>query len=131
MDPDRQEDVVDEQLGRLVGMAERRQHRASETANRGIVETQGIVAQIANSRHVGVVSDRVERATREVKKQNVLGLVEKSNRIALQVMDTSLAGPHIADGHEPPILPIYSIGVIAKRQSDECSIRRRSPSRCP
>jgi hypothetical protein len=122
MYPDRQKDMVDKQLARLVGMAERRQHRPPETANRGVVETHGVVAQIANSRRVGVVSDRVERATREVKKQNVVRLVEKSNRIAFQVMDTSLASPHVADGHEPPILPIYSIGVIAKRQRDQKSI---------
>jgi hypothetical protein len=122
MYPDRQKDVVDKQLARLVGMAQRRQHRPPETANRGVVETHGVVAQIANSRRVGVVSDRVERATREVEKQNVVRLVEKSDRIALQVMDTSLASPHVADGHEPPVLPIYAIGVIAEGQSDEKSI---------
>src|SRR5580692_4647505 len=47
MDPDRQEHMFDEQLIRLVGMAKRRQHRPREVANRGVVETHGIVVQIA------------------------------------------------------------------------------------
>ena len=57
MDPGRQEHVVDEQLARLVGMAERRQHRARKTTNRGVIDTHGLMVQIANLRRIGVVSD--------------------------------------------------------------------------
>src|SRR5258705_840947 len=80
MYPERQENVVDEQLVRLVGTAERRQHRAPETGNRGVIANHGLMVKISNSRRVRVVSDRVQRATRQIKKQVVVRLVEKSYR---------------------------------------------------
>jgi hypothetical protein len=95
MYPDRQKDVVEKQLVHLVGMAERRQHRPPEIDNRGVVNTHGLVTQLPNLRRLGIVGDRVQCAARQVKKQNVVGLVEKSNRIAFQVMDTSLASPNV------------------------------------
>jgi hypothetical protein len=52
--PDRQEDMVEEQLARLVRMAERRQHRHPEAGNRSVVDGHGLVVQIADSRRVGV-----------------------------------------------------------------------------
>ena len=58
MDPERQEDVIDKQLVHLVGMAERRQYRRSETGNCGVLDSHGLMVQIANSRRVGIVSDR-------------------------------------------------------------------------
>ena len=103
-------------------MAERRQYRRSETGNCGVVDTHGLIVQIANSPRIGVVSDRVQRIARQIEKQMVVGLVDKSNRIAFRVMDRSLTRPHIAHGHLPPVLPIYSIGVITERQIDEKSI---------
>ena len=64
MYPERQEDVVDEQLVRSVGMAERRQQHPSETGNRVVVDTYGLMVQIANLRRVSIVSDRIQRAAR-------------------------------------------------------------------
>jgi hypothetical protein len=43
MYPERQEDVVDKQLVRSVGMAERRQQHPSETGNRVVVDTYGLM----------------------------------------------------------------------------------------
>jgi hypothetical protein len=43
------------------------------------------------------------------------GFVEYSDRVAFEVMDTSLTNPHVAYGHEPRALPIYSMGIVAKR----------------
>src|SRR5689334_5899922 len=122
MDPERQEDVVDKQQVHLVGMAERRQYCPSETGNCGVVDGLGLMVQIANSRRVGVVSDRVQRATRQIKKQVVVRLVEKSYRIAFQVMEINLTSPHVTHRHLPSVLPILAIGKIAKRQSDEISV---------
>ena len=68
MHPDRQQDVVDKQRVGLVGMAEGGQQQAPQAGNRDVVDTRpGLIAQIANSRRVGVVSDRVQRRTRQIK----------------------------------------------------------------
>jgi hypothetical protein len=58
MRPDRQQDVVDKQRVSLVGMAEGGQQQAPQAGNRNVVDARaGLIAQIANSRRVGVVSD--------------------------------------------------------------------------
>jgi hypothetical protein len=60
MHPDRQQDVVDKQPVSLIGMAEGGQQQAPEAGNRAVVDTRaGLIAQIANSRRIGVGSDRV------------------------------------------------------------------------
>jgi hypothetical protein len=60
MHPDPQQDVVDKQRVGLVGMAEGRQQQVPQAGNRAVVDTRaGLIAQIANSRRIGVVSDRV------------------------------------------------------------------------
>jgi hypothetical protein len=56
MYPEPQEDVLDEQLVRSVGMAERRKHCPPEAGNRGIIDTHRLVVQIANSSRVRVVT---------------------------------------------------------------------------
>jgi hypothetical protein len=122
MDPERQEDVVDKQLVHLVGMAERRQYRRSETGNCGVLASHGLMVQIANSRRFGVVGDRVQRATRQIKKQVVVRLVEQSYGIAFQVMEINLTSPQVTHRHLPSVLPVLAVGKIAKRQSDEISI---------
>src|SRR6266436_7808158 len=122
MDPERQEDVVDKQLVHLVGMAECRQYRRSETGNCGVLDSHGLMVQIANSRRVGIVSDRVQRATRQIKKKVVVRLVEQSYGIAFQVMEINLTSPQVTHRHLPSVLPILAVGEIAKRQSDEISI---------
>jgi hypothetical protein len=99
MYPDRQEDMVDEQLARLIGMAERRQYCPPETGNCGVVDSHGLMVQIANSRHVGLVCDRIQRATRQIKKQVVVRLVEKSYGIAFQVMEINLTSPQVTHRH--------------------------------
>src|SRR6266853_3434156 len=124
MDPERQEDVVDKQLVHLVGMAERWQYRRSETGNCGVLDSHGLMVQIANSRRFGVVGDRVQRATRQIKKQVVVRLVEQSYGIAFQVMEINLTSPQVTHRHLPSVLPILAVGKIAKRQSDEISIFR-------
>src|SRR3984893_11062536 len=56
----RQQDVVDKQPVSLAGMPEGGQQQAPEAGNRDIVDTRtGLIAQIANSPRVGLVSDRV------------------------------------------------------------------------
>src|SRR5260370_30697189 len=112
MDPERQEDVVDKQQVHLVGMAERRQYCPSETGNCGVIDSHGLMVQIANSRRVGVVSDRVQRATRQIKKQVVVRLVEKSYPIAFQVMEINLTSPQLPHRHFPCLPPISAIGEI-------------------
>src|SRR5258708_17910454 len=58
MHPDRQQDVVDKQPVSLVGRAEGMQQHAPQAANRDVVDARaGLIAQIANSRRVAVVSD--------------------------------------------------------------------------
>ena len=123
MHPDRQQDVVDKQRVSLVGMAEGGQQQAPEAGNRDVVDARaGLIAQIANSRRVGLVSDRVQRRTRQIKSQRVIGLVEESGGISLQVMETTLASPQVAHRRSSAILPIFAIGKIAEVQSDEKSI---------
>jgi hypothetical protein len=64
MRPDRQQDVVDKQWVSLVGMPEGGQQQPPEAANHEVVNAHaGLLAQIANSRRVGVVRDRVQRHT--------------------------------------------------------------------
>jgi hypothetical protein len=81
--------------------------------------------QIANSWSVGVVGDRVQRAARQIKKHNVVGLVETRDRIPFQVMDASLTGTHVGHGYYPAFFPILASGIITKRQRDEKSIFAR------
>jgi hypothetical protein len=70
MHPGRQQDVVDKQRVSLVGMAEGGQQQVPQAGNREVVEARaGLLAQVANSRRVGVVRDRVQRRTRQIKKQ--------------------------------------------------------------
>jgi hypothetical protein len=67
MQPGRQQDVVDKQRVSLVGTAEGRQQQAPQAGNRDVVDGRaGLIAQIANSRRVGVVSDRIQRRTRQI-----------------------------------------------------------------
>src|SRR5260370_38423579 len=124
MDPEREEEVVDKQLVHVVGMAECRQYGRSETGNCGGLDSHGLMVQIANSRRVGIVSDRVQRATRQINKKVVVRLVEKSYGIAFQVMEINLTSPQVTHRHLPSVLPILAVGKIAKRQSDEISIFR-------
>jgi hypothetical protein len=77
MHPDRQQDVVDKQPVSLIRVAERGQRQAPQAGNRDVVDARaGLIAQIANSRRVGLVSDRVQRRTRQIENQRVIGLVE-------------------------------------------------------
>jgi hypothetical protein len=123
MYPDRQQDVVDKQPVSLVGIPEGGQQQAPQAGNCGVVNGRaGLIAQIANSRHVGLVSDRVQRHTRQIKKQSVIGLVEESGGISLQVMETNVAGPEVAHQRPSAILPVFVIGPIAEVQSDDKSI---------
>src|ERR1700758_4167096 len=122
MHPDRPQDVVDKQRVSLVGMTEGRHQQAPESGNREVVDaSSGLITQIADSRRVGLVSDRLQRHTRQIKRQRVIGLVEESLGISLQVMETSLASPQVAH-HSPTILPIFAIRTIAECQTDEKSI---------
>ena len=125
MYPEPQEDVIDKQLVCLVGMAKRWHHHTSKTGNRDIVHSHRLMFQIANSWSVGVVGDRVQRAARQIKKQNVVGLVETRDRIAFQIMDASLTGTHVGNGYYPAFFPILASGKITKRQRDEKSIFAR------
>src|SRR5258708_25348586 len=119
MDPEREEDVVDKQLVHLVGMAECRQYRRSETGNCGVLDSHGLMVQIANSRRVGIVSDRVQRATRQIKKQVVVRFVEKSYWIAFQVMEINLTSPQVTHRHLPSVLPILAAGGTATSATHE------------
>src|SRR5258708_10732142 len=119
MDPEREEDVVDKQLVHLVGMAECRQYRRSETGNCGVLDSHGLMVQIANSRRVGIVSDRVQRATRQINKKVVVRLVEKSYGIAFQVMEINLTSPQVTHRHLPSVLPILAGWENTKRQNHE------------
>src|ERR1700743_1949551 len=123
MHPERQQDVVEKQLVNLVGMAESGQQQAPQAGNRDVVDARaGLIAQIANSRRAGVVRDRVQRRTRQIKNQRVKSLVGKSGRISFQVMETTLASPQVAHRRSSAILPIFAIPRIAEVESDEKSI---------
>ncbi|UPK40756.1 hypothetical protein IVB18_12240 [Bradyrhizobium sp. 186] len=120
MRPDRPQDVVDKQLDSLVGMAKGRQQQAPESGHRDVVDARSrLVAQIANSARVGLVSDRIQRGTRQIKNQRVIGLVEEDGGISLQVLETSLASPQVAHRCSSATLPIFVIGTIAEVQSDD------------
>src|SRR5258708_17683175 len=99
MYPEPQEDVVDEHLVRSVGMAERRQHCRAETGNRGIIDRHWLVVQIANSSRVRILSDRVQRAARQIKKHNAVRLVQTGCGAALQIMETSLTDTYLGYGY--------------------------------
>ena len=89
MHPDRQQDMVEKQQVSLIGMAEGGQQQAPEAGNRDVVDSRaGLIAQIANSRRVGVVRDRVQRRSRQIESQRVIGLVEKTPGFSFQVIET-------------------------------------------
>jgi hypothetical protein len=90
--------------------------------NRGVVDGHGLVVQIANPWRLGIVSDRIQRATRQIKKQVVVRLVEQGDGIAFQVMEINLTRAQVTHRHLVSVLPILAIGKIAKRQSDEIGI---------
>jgi hypothetical protein len=101
-------------------MAEGGQQQAPEARNRDIVDAHaGLIAQIANSRRVGLVSDRVQPHTRQIKKQSVKRLVEEAPGFSFQVIETTLSSPQIAHRHSSATLPILETGTIAELQSDE------------
>src|SRR5260370_8418372 len=136
MDPEREEDVVDKQLVHLMWSAGCRQYRRSETGKCGVLDSHGLMVQIANSRRVGIVSDRVQRATRQINKKVVVRLVEKSYGIAFQVMEINLTSPQVTHRHLPSVLPILAGGEIPKRQNGETNTfppgpRAPAPPRTP
>ncbi len=68
MHPVRLQDVVDKQRVSSVGIAEGGPHQVPEAGNRGVVDARAaLIAQIANSRRIGLVGDRVQRHTRQIK----------------------------------------------------------------
>jgi hypothetical protein len=120
MGSDRQRDMVDKQPVGLLWTAERRQYRAAKTGNRDVVDARaGLIVQVANSRRAGVVGDRVQCFTRQIKKQGVVGLVEQNGGIAFQIIEACLAGSQVAHRGLPAILPILMRGEIAELQTDE------------
>ena len=73
-------------------MAERRQYRTAETENRGVGDAgTRLIVQVANSRRSGIVGDRIQRSTRQIEKQGVMGLVEESDGISFQIIEDRLA----------------------------------------
>jgi hypothetical protein len=119
VDPDRQHDVVDKHLAGLVGTPQRGQHRAPQLANRGVVDASaGLVVQIANSRRVGIVSDRIQRRARQIENQSVTRLAKENDGIAFQVLDRRLTGPEVGHRCLLTIFPIFTIGIIAEVQTD-------------
>jgi hypothetical protein len=52
----------------------------------------------------------------------VVRLVEKRDRIPLQVMEINLTSAEVTHRHLPSVLPILAIGKIAKCQSDKISV---------
>src|SRR5258707_7127550 len=68
MHPEPQQDMVEKQRVSLVGMAEGGQQQAPQAENRDVVDAcAGLIAQIANSQRCSVVSDLVQRRTRQIK----------------------------------------------------------------
>jgi hypothetical protein len=115
MHPDRLQDVVKKQRVSLVGMPEGGQQQAPEARNRDVVDAcAGLIAQIVNSRRVGLVCDRIQRRTRQIKSQRVIGLVEETPGISLQVIKTTLASPQVVDRRLSAIFPIFVSGNIAE-----------------
>src|SRR3984893_1331315 len=120
MHPDRHQDVVEKQPVSLVGMPEGGQQQAPEAGNRDVVDAHaGLIAQIANWRRVGVVCDRVQRRTRQIEGQSVIGLVDEPPGFSFQVMETTLASPHVAHGRSSAILPVFPFWTSAEVQTDE------------
>ena len=68
MHPERQEYVIQEQLVRLPGIPNRWQHRPSEMGNRSVVESHRVMIQVADSRRVRIVRDRIKRIPWELEK---------------------------------------------------------------
>jgi hypothetical protein len=101
-------------------MAERRQYRTAETENRGVGDAgTRLIVQVANSRRSGIVGDRIQRSTRQIEKQGVMGLVEESDGISFQIVEERVTSPQVAHRHLPAILPIFVMGKIAELQTDE------------
>src|SRR5258708_27021906 len=77
------------------------------------------MVQIANSRRFGVVGDRVQRATRQIKKQVVVRLVGQSYGIAFQVMEINLTSPQVTHRHLPSVLPVLAGWENAQRPNHQ------------
>jgi hypothetical protein len=117
MHPDCQQDVVDKQPIGLIGTAERRQHQFPKAGQGGVDGTRtglGPIDEVADAPQVGVVGDRVQRCTRQIKMKRVVWLVEESDRISFQVRDNDLAGTQVAHRRLLAVLPIFMMGKIAK-----------------
>jgi len=100
-------------------MAEGGPQQAAEVGNRDVVDARaGLIAQIANSWRVGLVSDHIQRRTRQIKKQRVIGLVEENGGISLQVMETTLANPQVTHRRSSaiPNIPNLENREVAKRR---------------
>ena len=114
MHPDRQHDVLDKQLINLLRIGKRQTHRASKAGNHDVVDARsGLITQVTNSRRVGIVSNRVQGGTRQIKVQTVMGLVEESDGISFQVIETNLVCPQVVHGRLPAVLPIFVTGKIS------------------
>jgi hypothetical protein len=117
--------VVDEQPIGLVGMPKRRQRRAAEAENRGVVDAlAGLIVQITNSRRVDVISNGVQRRAGQIKMHRVIGLVEDSDGISFQVVNAHFTGSQVAHWRSLAVFPIFVTGKIA-----QCKPTRNASSR--
>src|ERR1700722_10879455 len=120
MNSDRQGDGVNKQPVGLVGMPKRRQRRAAEAENRGIVDAlAGLIVQITNSRRVDVISNGVQRRAGQIKMHRMIGLVEDSDGISFQVANAHFTGSQVAHWRSLAVFPIFMTGKIAQVQTDQ------------
>jgi hypothetical protein len=116
---ERKKDVTDEELICLFGVTDRRQHRHSKMGNRGVVERHGLMDQIADTRNAGIVGYRMKRGMRQIKEKVMVRLVQECNGISPQIMQVDLANTEVANRHLPTVLPVLTIGKVAKCQCDQ------------
>src|SRR5713226_7551965 len=123
MHPKRHEDVVDKERIGLIGMVEGGEQQVPQSRNHDVVDARsGPIAQVANSRRVGIVGNRVQRRTGEIERQSVIGLVEESSGFSFQIRKNEFAGPQIAHRSLSAFLPIFATWTIAELQTDDKSI---------
>ncbi|SRR6266702_3650167 len=117
MHPDRLQDVVDKQRVSLVGWLREGSTKLPSlemVASAAPAPRSGLLTKVTNARRVGVVSDRVQRCTRQIKMYRVIGLVEENGRISFQVYENDLTNPQVVHRRLLAVLPIFMTWKIAE-----------------
>ena len=115
--------VIDEKLVGLGRPAQRVHERRADMTNDLVVKAGAeLTVELIDTRLAELIRDAVERRTRKIEMEGVVGLVDRKARIALHVVQIYRTWSDIRLGDALATLPEFTVRVIAIFQTDDKGI---------